>query len=209
MGVVDGLDVPGEPGLDHRAQDQQSAQCGRGDQPLGVDFHVPPIATRHARGSNRSANLQTPTSSWWAGLWGRNGLSRGPTICLLHPTTVLADDAAMDPSSRQLVHQVNNLLAVIETQAAVAEAVGTEEALRQALALIRKRADELAHRGARLALIRRAQRVRRARAVGAGPSAPSVEAPARPRAFRQRRRDADSLTDAEVRRSRGRPRTSR
>lgn len=49
----------------------------------------------------------------------------------------------MDSTSRRLVHQVNNLLAVIETQAAVADAVGTEEALRQALAMIRRRADEL------------------------------------------------------------------
>ena len=50
----------------------------------------------------------------------------------------------MDPTARRLVHEVNNLLAVIETQAAVADAVDTDEARRQALVFIRKRAAQLA-----------------------------------------------------------------
>lgn len=50
----------------------------------------------------------------------------------------------MAADARELVHQVNNLLSVIQTQRDVAEAVGTEKAAREALRMIAEAAERLA-----------------------------------------------------------------
>jgi len=50
----------------------------------------------------------------------------------------------MESPPSRLVHQVNNLLAVIQTQVAVADALGTHEAAQSALEQIQKCADRLA-----------------------------------------------------------------
>ena len=42
----------------------------------------------------------------------------------------------MNESTRRLIHQVNNLLSVIQVQASVARSVGSEEAASKALEMI-------------------------------------------------------------------------
>lgn len=55
---------------------------------------------------------------------------------------VLGSLALMDPKAvREVIHQVNNLLAVIETQREVSRALRTEEAAVSALDLIGKAAE--------------------------------------------------------------------